>query len=375
MKKQNKGCSNGKLATNDSTTKRAKRFLSCTFFIIALSLAACQREDGNGDDHASPSMRAVYVLNEGNYMASNATLTRYEPQTKNVIADIFYAANGAAFGDSPTSMSLFEGRAFICISGSGKIYILDPATGRLTGKITGLNSPRHIEFITAEKAYVSNLWSNVIDIVNPRTEQKIGSIDIGAGNCAERFVRNGAYVYTNCWSYGTKILKIDTSTDRVVGELEVGVQPMTLLADARGKMWTITDGGWEGNTTGYEDPAIHSIDIATFSLEQSLPMKRAAAGGMFSAAMTADAMNLLYVTGGKVFRMPVTQTSLPLVPFINGEGANLYSIGVNPRGGDIYLGDAVDFAQSGNVLRFNSEGRKIDAFKAGVSPGAFGFVQ
>ena len=32
------------------------------------------------------------------------------------------------------------------------------------------------------------------------------------------------YVYVNCWSYQNRILKIDTTTDKVVDQLTVGIQ-------------------------------------------------------------------------------------------------------------------------------------------------------
>lgn len=374
MKNKKPRCSRGEeLATNDSTPLKNLIAKCCTFLLLtaALLTTSCKKESPEID---SPTkIGSVYVLNEGNFGSNNATLTVYDPVTKNVIADIFSQANnGAAFGDSPTSIQQYNGKAYITISNSGKIYIIDPKTGVLTGKITNLNSPRHIEFISATKAYVSNVSSNMIDIINPQTEQKVGDFSLGEGNYAERFVRVGDHVYTNTWSYGTKILKIDIATNKVVGTLEVGIQPTTLLADANGKMWTLTDGGYQGNPLGEEEPAIVCIDIKTFKVEKRFALSRANAFS-FKMEISADGQYLYYIARD-VFKMSVIDTALPTTALINGNEQNFYGMGVNPENGEIYLSDAIDFQQAGKVNRYDTNGKLLDTFKAWIIPGAFGFI-
>ena len=72
----------------------------------------------------------------------------------------------------------------------------------------------------------------------------------------EQMVQYGKYVYCNCWSYQNRIIKIDTETDQVVDELTVGIQPTSLVMDKYNKIWTVTDGGYEGSPYGYENPAL-----------------------------------------------------------------------------------------------------------------------
>ena len=66
-------------------------------------------------------------------------------------------------------------------------------------------------------------------------------------------VQYGDYVFVNCWSYQNRILKIDTRTDEIVAELELGIQPTSLALDKNGKLWSVTDGGFEGKVFDYLD--------------------------------------------------------------------------------------------------------------------------
>ena len=47
--------------------------------------------------------------------------------------------------------------------------------------------------------------------------------------------------------------------------------------------------------------------------------------------------------------------------------------GVDPRTGEIYVADAVDYSQAGLVRRYSSDGKLIDQFRVGINPNGFAF--
>lgn len=210
-------------------------------------------------DGSVPTGRGLFITNEGNFMYGNASLSYYDPESMRVENEVFVRANGFKLGDVAQSMIIHNGVGWVVVNNSGVIFAIDPDTFREIGRITGFTSPRHIHFLSDEKAYVTQLWDPRIYIVNPKTYGITGYIetdmDFESGS-TEQMVQYGKYVFTNCWSYQNRILKIDTETDRVVGELTVGIQPTSLVMDCHDRLWTITDGGYEGSPYGYEAPTL-----------------------------------------------------------------------------------------------------------------------
>ncbi|MEG1955408.1 MAG: YncE family protein [Mucinivorans sp.] len=341
-----------------------------TLLLLSTIVLSCSK---NTATDQPPILGDVYVLCEGTYMASNGSLTLYNSKTGESRPNFFKNANSIPLGDSPTSLTLYDGRGWLAISGSGKVFVIDPLSGVLTDKITGLNSPRYIHIVHKEKGYITNVMSSEINIFNPTTLQLTSSITLPDGLTGEMMVCSGEYIYVNCWSYGKRIVKIDTRTDKIVASTEVGVQPMCLYMDASGSLWTMTDGGYAGNPTGYENPRIVRLDPTTMNITLSLEVPRGTAL-MHKMVMSGDRRTMYYMSGD-IYRLDYKAIKLPTEPFIRAESHSFYSMGVHPIDGDLYLADAIDFKQNGVVYRYSaSSGVLLSSFSVGIAPGGFAFL-
>lgn len=202
------------------------------------------------------------------------------------------------------------------------VFAVDPDTFREVGRITNLTSPRYIHFVSDEKAYVTQIWDNRIFIVNPKRYEITGYIECpdmtAESGSTEQMVQYGKYVFVNCWSYQNRILKIDTETDRIVGQLTVGIQPASLAMDRNNKLWTVTDGGYEGSPYGYEAPSLYRIDAETFSVEKQFRFRK---GDSPSEMQLNGTRDTLYWIDRDVWRMPVAgePASGAPVPRIQGD--------------------------------------------------------
>ena len=256
-----------------------KRFLR-QILPAALCLSAlggCMKWDYGRTEDFSATERGLFIVNEGMFQYGNATLSYYDPETKTVENEVFHRANAFKLGDVAQSMTVRDGVGWIVVNNSHVIFAIDIDTFREVGRITDLTSPRYIHFLSDEKAYVTQIWDNRIFIVNPKRYEITGYIECPGmtmeSGSTEQMVQYGKYVYVNCWSYQNRILKIDTETDEVVDELTVGIQPTSLVMDKNHKLWTITDGGYEGSPYGYEAPSLYRIDAATFEVEKQFRFK------------------------------------------------------------------------------------------------------
>ena len=184
----------------------------------------------------------------------------------------------------------------------------------------------------------------------------------------EQMVQYGKYVFVNCWSYQNRILRIDTETDRVDAELVVGIQPTSLVMDKNHKLWTITDGGYEGSPYGYEAPALYRIDAATFRIEQKFPFKLGDSPSEVQINGTGDK---IFWINDDIWSMNVDDEHVPVRPFLKYRGTKYYGLTVNPRNGDVYVADAIDYQQPGVIYRYTADGEPVDEFYAGIAPGAF----
>lgn len=340
--------------------------------LLLASLVGCMKWEYEDGESFATSGAGLFVINEGNFQYGNASLSYYNPATKSVENEVFYRANAMKLGDVAQSMTLYGDTGWIVVNNSHVIFAIDPTTFKEKGRIENLTSPRYIHFLSDEKAYVTQLWDNRIFIVNPKRYEITGYIECPAmtmeSGSTEQMVQWGKYVFVNCWSYQNRILKIDTTTDKVVAELEVGIQPTSLVVDCYGKLWTITDGGYEDSPYGYEAPSLYCIDAETFTIEKQF---RFAKGDAPSEVQLNGRGDKLYWINNDVWAMDVTADRIPVKPFIPYSDTLYYGLTIDPRSGEVYVADAIDYVQAGKIYRYSEQGERLDEFYAGITPGAF----
>lgn len=345
--------------------------LAIVVLLLASSVGCMKWEYEDGESFAT-SGAGLFVINEGNFQYGNASLSYYNPATKSVENEVFYRANAMKLGDVAQSMTLYGDTGWIVVNNSHVIFAIDPTTFKEKGRIENLTSPRYIHFLNDEKAYVTQLWDNRIFIVNPKRYEITGYIECPAmtmeSGSTEQMVQWGKYVFVNCWSYQNRILKIDTTTDKVVAELEVGIQPTSLVLDCYGKLWTITDGGYEDSPYGYEAPSLYCIDAETFTIEKQF---RFAKGDAPSEVQLNGRGDKLYWINNDVWAMDVTADRIPVKPFIPYSDTLYYGLTIDPRSGEVYVADAIDYVQAGKIYRYSEQGERLDEFYVGIIPGAF----
>ena len=350
---------------------------------FALLLSSCMRWEYGLMEQFAATADGLFITNEGNFNYGGATLSYYDPTFRSVENEVFYRANAMRLGDVAQSMVVRNGIGWVVVNNSHVVFAIDTETFREVGRITDLPSPRYICFVSDEKAYISQIDSDRIIIVNPKTFEITGEIicpmttEYRTGS-TEQMVLLGDYLYIACWSYQKRILKIDTRNDKVVDYRDIGLQPKSIIADRNGKLWVVSDGGYEGNVLGYEPAKLYRLCPENLEIEQTFELGLNSSGDATRSASRLKINgkgDMLYWIDGGVWRMAIDATELPTEPFIapivGAQRSLFYALGVAPDTEEVYVGDALDYQQRSVVYRYSSNGELLDSFTTGVITGDF----
>ncbi len=340
--------------------------------IILAAISACMKDDEwiKRNYNAESVPKGVFILNEGNFMYGNSTLSFYDPAKRTVRNELFYNVNGLPLGDVGQSMIIRGNKGYIVMNNSGKIYIIDTSTGKYTGKITGLTSPRYIHISSDEKAYITDLYAGQIKIFNPETDVVTDSIVTTGHPSTEQMAQVGDLLFVTCWSYDNTVLVINTKTDSIIKEIKTGKQPGGIVKDKLNKIWVLSDGGWGKPGSIDRTPSLQRIDPATGHIELTLDLPADITPTRLSVNGTGD--TLVFLSKG-IWKMPIDSDVLPETPFISSNNQLFYALGIDPESSEIYFSDAIDYMQRGIIYRYSAKGAKIDSFKTGIIPGFFCF--
>lgn len=342
---------------------------------VALSCYSCMKSGPRSEEEfffGADEERGVFILHEGNFMYGNSSLSYYVPSTGRLENEVFIRSNGIRLGDVAQSMTIRGNAGYVVVNNSGVIFAVDTDTFKVKKVIKGFVSPRYIHFVNDGKAYVTELAESRIAIIDPSSGQVTGYIDTGTYKSTEQMVRYGKYLFVTCWSYGDTILVIDTGTDEIVDTITTRIQPRYMVMDTYDKVWVLTDGGYASSVYGYEAPALYRIDAATRMVEKEFVFRK---GDSPKALAINGGGDTLTFINRSVWQMPVTAETLPEKPFLDYNGTIYFSLGVDPVNSDVYVGDAIDYAQRGVVYRFRSDGVCIDTLRTGIIPSMFCFKE
>lgn len=337
----------------------------------------------------------LYVLNEGNANENRATLDYYDYANWTYNANIYQAVNPSVpmyLGDVGNDLQIYGGKMYAVINMSNKIEVMEARTAKRLGQINLQNC----RYVTFDKgfAYVSSY------------NRTIAGSASGDGNAA-----NGI------------VVKIDTSTLKIVDSIVVGRQPDG-VAVVNGKLYVANSGGY--SPKNYER-TVSVIDLSTFELIKNIDVainlsqiQLDSEGNLYVSSrgnyidipsklfkintqqdIVTDSFNIqvssfciskdtAYIigtpftwtsgNGGKYYKQLDTKTgNIGVANFITDSIANRlqtpYGLLVNPESRNIYLTDALDYQTSGNVYCFSPQGKLIWQYKAGQVPAHFALLK
>jgi hypothetical protein len=308
--------------------------------------------------------KKLIICNEGNFGTANSTVTLYDPASGGIVTDAYGPANANQYiGEVVQSMAKFNEKYYWVVNGSKKITITDKNFTKL-GEVTGFTSPRYMEFVSNSKAYVSNLQLST-------TANFIQVLDLNTSTISKNIRING-WTEHMTQSYGKVFVTnqrrkylyiIDAASDNLTDSVYLNATSACIVKDQDEKLWISCNADAANNIPARlvkVDPVTHQVvsDISLQTTQNSI-----------SVLTINSAGNTLYYLLGDLYKTSVSSSSCPSNSLVLQGSMSFYGLCLDPSDETIYLSDAIDYNQDGNILRYKVDGSYFGTFKAGISPG------
>lgn len=335
-----------------------KLFLIALF--SSLFFVSCVKEDappfytpnGNFDS-------GVLVLYEGN--SANAGISYISFDLNSSDNSIYKDVNGAELGAFAQSVGFNGDLAYIVVSGSDKIEIVNRYTMVKQATIsTGLSNPRYIAFANG-KAYVTNQANfdsfddDYISVISLATNSQVKTISV-TGGTAEKIIADGNKLYLaqgGLYTSGNKIVIIDANTDSVLNSITVGDSPNSLEIE-NGTLWVLCGGNsrYFPTATSQNSGKLIKIDLSNNSVLAliNFPLD------VYPSNLVLYGTDKYFTIDSKIYKLKTT---------INNNGSTSYSyplfmstsadelLGFAIKTNKIYVSDVKDYTQNGEVLVYS----------------------
>ena len=379
-----------------------KRGILFSLAFVAAMLFSCKPEPSptpvDPSDTTSVELKGVFVLNEGVYQFSNASLSFYDPESDTVVNKLFYKANNIPIGDVGQSLALSENKLFIVVNSSNYIYKVDANTLKFDldhpYQLTDFYSPREMHFVAPNKAYVSDLIGKGLWIVNPQDMTHCGFVE--TGKTTEKIVQVGDELYVSNWSNyyfpgmeKNTVQVVDINNDVKVAEIRVGKEPNTMVVDKNNHVWVLCEGAtWQDDG---EKPTMWEIDPmlktaqCRYTFDDIVDPVTGEVIRFAASNMKADPTGRYFyvivshvdedgdASDSEIRRFDVETQQFSETFSISSEGNTFYNMAVDPKTGEIYVSRIGSPVMNGTVCRYTAEGVLLSSFVAGIFPSAMLF--
>ena len=335
--------------------------------LLTLFLSRCKEKETQQPGTDLHKNTGVFVANEGTFTFGNASLhyINLTNDSLNTNSDIFKQVNGRPLGDIFQSMALIDDKLWLVVNNSGKIEVIEPKTGVSVKTIKGLRSPRYALKVNPNKVYVSDLYSQSIQCIDPLTMTVTGSIRC-SGWTEEMLLFDGlVWVCNHDRNY---VYIIDPEKDQVTDSIYVAFGGSSILSDKHGMIWLLCSGDELKNKTG----GLFGINPKDKKIAHAIYFDNSAFNPV-KLKQNPEQDSLYFVYKG-IYALSKSGKALPQIAFVSQPtGSSFYGLAINSTTGDLLVADALDYQSKGYVRLYSSSGAYIKKYQVGVVPGEFLF--
>jgi YVTN family beta-propeller protein len=365
---------------------------------LSLCFCSCRKEkeifSPEEEDVGIPeytSIQGFYLLNEGNMGSNKSTLDYYDYETGTYHRNIYAAANPTVpkeLGDVGNDIAIYGSKLYAVINCSNKIEVMDAKTVQRIGQIdipncryitfhkgyayiTSYAGPVQVDPDYKQLGYVAKVDTATLQIVETCLVgfQPDG---LGVANGKIYVANSGGYMFPN---YENTVSVIDIASFKEVKRIEVGINPNRICADKHGNIWVNSRGDYYNTASklycinSKMDELTDSVNIAVsnFHLDDDKLY-------IYTSQWNNINMNneITYSIVDVVSKQVVSRNFIT-----DGTDAEIkipYGIKVNPITKDIYVTDAKNHVSPGTLYCFDKNGTKKWDVRTGDIPAHIVFL-
>ena len=343
-----------------------KKNLNLAFLLIILILS-CKKETIIEPIISENTNNYALILNEGNYNWGNATISLLNLDSFTITNQVFEYQNQRKIGDVLQSAFLHQNNWYLVLNNSNKIEVIHNESFKSVGVIEGFNSPRYFLPVSTSKAYVTDLYTNEISIVDLISNSIIGSIKTNSPTEELQLLGENVYITAPNSKF---IYIIDPNKDLISDSIPLrkGVNSLTL--DNNNNLWILS----KGFVSEQILPCLYRLNSVSKKIEDSLELTNYL-DGFNNRIRFSSFHNTIFLLSNGLYKIKINQLKEGLTSkLIPSKGNSFYGFGVSLKG-DIYLSDAKGFVENGIVFKYDLEGILKDSFQVNRIPSEIYFYE
>ena len=347
--------------------KHTTRLLALT----ALAFAACEAPEPLPDpaDTIVPESGIALVLNEGNWGGNNASLSRLDLAAGTLENNWFATVNGRGLGDLAQDLVIYGAHAYVTVSESGSLEVIDTATGLSTRVDLGNRYPRYIA-ADGGKLYVTCYHPRSIVRIDTATLQVEATCPLGnynpegiaaVGNkllVASSNISNAQGTY----SYDNSLYVVDIAAFSVDTTLAIGCNPQRVQTVDGSRAVVSYVGDYGSHPAG--SAIVNANTLAVTPLGHELTNMTVCNGTIYGYCTEWKAD----YSGKTTTFVSIDAATLTVTPVLQDIDLNAYAIGVHPESGNIYIASDGDFIAAGDLYCFSPDGTQRWRREVGMLP-------
>lgn len=329
------------------------------FLAIAIICYGCKPPVKESDPLPALLDQGLYIVNEGNFMSGNGSVSFYDSATNHTTQDLFFLKNNKPAGDVCQSLAFYKNQFYLVVNNSSKIELLNEDFVN-TKTISGLTSPRYIAFASNEKGYITDLYANGVSVLNTKTSTIEKKITINYRTEEILEYSDTLYVTSPASKY---LYLIDSKTDLLKDSIDIGYGSSSITQDQNKMLWILCDGSQSNAIL----PSLVCINPSTRQIVRSI---QAADYTSFASKINYNPIDKhIYWIDSGIYKLNTTQANASKVLAIDSKGRNFYALGINQKTGDIIVSDAGDFSQRSTIYIYSKTYIEKKTFQAGLISG------